>query len=297
MAISKNKKASNGWFILAVIFALTAAITVFFVLDAASKETTYYVVNQDIPARTNITEDLLYPMVTKAGSQPPNTLRLEEIRAGGVYSRFNLIAGDVLSYSNAGELSPVNEGIPEGFVTASFVVAPEDAVAGRVDRHDYIDIISSTETELGLTTKFVLRRVFVLDVNSGVSRDSGADSEAARTGATTLYTVAVSPQDAATLALLRDSPLYVVLTPADVVKNGVNDSNAIISSQADIFDFTRPAHDSGAGTSPDVGGVAVDSDVVDNGSIGEDTSTATPEAPLPEEKPFDSEEEQVVVEE
>ena len=111
MTASKSEKPGNGWFILAVPFisvvlsALTAAITAFFVLDATSNEVTYYVVNQDVPAGTQITEELLYPMVAIAGSQPPITLRLEEIRTGEVFSLFNLTAGDVLSYSNTGDLS------------------------------------------------------------------------------------------------------------------------------------------------------------------------------------------------
>src|SRR5690606_4947985 len=114
-------------------------------------------------------------------------------------------------------------GIPDNFVVASFAAPAESAVAGRIKRGDYVDIISleeDPETEARLA-KYVLRSVLVLDVNSDLARaanveaaeaDTGdpeataSDSAAARSGVPALYTVGVSREDALTLALIADSP-------------------------------------------------------------------------------------------
>lgn len=282
MAFGKNKNTATGqrrapkpsgsdgpsrfqggktWFALAIITALAVVGLVLWILSSVASTTTYYVLNQDVPARTQVTEDMLTPVVTATGGEPRNAIDVNAIAAKPLYTKYALNQGDTLNLSNSGALMPVREGIPEDHVVASFTVPAEYAVAGRVERGNYIDILARDD-ESG-TAKYVLQNVLVTEVNSdlaAVSPDeeaaegeegegSAADTAAARSGIPTVYTVSLTPEDAAKLPLIADSLIYVVLSPAANLDGTVEDRDVTVN-RGDIF-LPGPVGNSGEGTSPD----------------------------------------------
>lgn len=313
MAKSTNRTGAsvlNGgkvWFIVAIAFAVLASGGVFYVINSVAATTTYYVLNRDVSARTLITTEMMTPVTTSLGGQPRNALTVGDVSAAATYSKFELNAGDILSTSNAGALSPITAGVPEDFVVASFQAPPENSVAGRVKRGDYIDIISVGGSDSGEVAKYVLRRVLVLDVNASLASAStaaeptdpnaaAADSAEARTGAPTLYTVALPKQDAVTLALVSSDTLFIVLSSvADAADEDGVDAEAIIRNKGEVY-LPDAVGDSGIGTDNTFGANGDDAEATEEGAATEESAAAptpapsTTTAPLVEEEPTNTDE-------
>lgn len=244
---------------LAVGIALVAVFGALSILGDAAATQTYYVLTRDIPARTQITQDMLEPREAKVGQTPPNAFDAATVTALPVFSKIALKAGDVPSTSNAGELTRITDEVPDNFVAASFSAEPELVVAGKVRTGDHIDVIAINDAgPTGDLAKVVLSHVLVLDVtinpnqiaaaaNGGQEGQNvgqpGPESEAARSGIPSVYTVALNPKDATKLALLRNFDLFVVLSgdvPDDVEVADVTVDQAFaetpVDSSAGTFD-------------------------------------------------------------
>lgn len=264
--LSKSRKnkatskvtGSRTWFIAAITAAILAAIAVFFAVSQVVAQTTYYVLAKDVPARTQITEDMLTPVVTSKGGQPRTALSVANVNAESLYAKTELKQGDVITPSNVGSLEPIQKGIPKDFVVASFVAPAENSVAGKLKRGDYIDVIAVNDGD-AKNSKVALRHVLVLDATndgSTAAEDTGAkesadtpqsESAKVRTGVPTTYTIGVSIQDAAKLAVIKDLKLLVVLSAAD--------TKATDDVTADLGTIMGPGavNDSGKGTDPSFG--------------------------------------------
>lgn len=242
---------------LAVGMALVAVFGALSILGDAAATQTYWVLTRDIPARTQITSDMLEPREAKVGQVPPNGFDQATVMALPVFSKIALSAGDVASASNSGELTRITAEVPDDYVAASFSAEPELVVAGKVRTGDHIDVIATNDDgPTGASTKVVLSHVLVLDVTinpnqiaasanggqeGGAVTQPGPESEAARSGIPSVYTVALSQQDATKLALLRRFDLFVVLS-GNVPSESA--SAAITTDQA----FSETPTDSAAGT-------------------------------------------------
>ena len=260
--LSKSRKnkatskvtGSRTWFIATIAVAILAAIAVFFAVSQVVAQTTYYVLAKDVSARTQITEDMLTPVVTSKGGQPRTALSKANVLSEDIYAKIALKAGDTVTSSNAGGLEPIRKGIPDDFVVASFVAPAETSVAGKLKRGDYIDIIAVNEGD-AKTSKLALRHVLILDATndgSTAAEDTGAgesadtpqaESAKVRTGIPTTYTIGLSIEDAAKLALIQDLKLLVVLSPVDT-----KESDDII---ADLGTVTGPGAVSDSGKDTD----------------------------------------------
>lgn len=255
----KTFSGNKTWFVFAIVAAVAAAGIVFAILSNIVATTTYYVLNKDVPSRSQIVPDMLSPVVASKGSEPRNALSLEDVTFNAVYAKFALNTGDILTVSNTGDLIPLQQGIPDDYVVASFVVDANNAVAGKLATGNYIDIISTSSASDNAIAKYSLRHVLVMDVSSDpgsigenqsgtVDADgnvTASNSDQLRQGVPTLYTVALPQGDAATLALIRDSNLLVVLSPKESDKKFV-DAN-ITKTEGQIYSDT-PVTDSGKGT-------------------------------------------------
>ncbi len=232
-------------FVFAIVAAVASAILVFAIMSAVTSKETYYVLNQDVPARTLITPDMLAPVETSAGSAPQSALGLSDLAEK--YSLYSLSSGDILTSSNVGDQVGLGAGLPENFVLASFIANPSIAAGGNVKRGDYIDIMvvandsAVTGTE-GTAASYVLQRVLVVDATldldsydggesttaDGSSGASGASDSSqssvggtgARSGIPTMFTVGLSPENAAILAVSTKFELFVVLSSAQTVNEG-----------------------------------------------------------------------------
>lgn len=278
---SKNKDKSRKvssifsggktWFVFAILIAVAAAAVVFGVLSQAVATTTYYVLSKDVPANNQILPDMLKAVKTSSGTAPGNAMTVGEVKRTPTYAKYALKAGDIVSPSNTGPLTPLTAGIPEGYTVASFSADAKDAVSGKIATGNYIDVIATSNDSTGSTAKTVLRHVLVVDVaidpsKIGDSQTTTTTTDAAgtaasnatgdksqqsstqdqlREGVPSLYTIALTPQDAVKLALIKDSKLLITLSPAEN-KNGVTPKN-IQESLGNVFG-PDAVGDSGAGT-------------------------------------------------
>lgn len=242
--------------VAAIGAALTTAFVVLVILGTATARTTYYVLNKDVPARTQITPEMLTAVETTIAGAPTVALTPRYVTDNAVFSKVPMQTGDVLSTSTVAPLERIDSDLPAGFVVTSFQVTPENAVAGKVRKGDYIDMIAVNGDDAGATAKVVLHHVLVLDVTVasdtiadaandgqvGAELNPGPESEAVRGGIPAVYTVAVSPLDATKIALVREMNLLVTLS--------ANTTNGSVDAQTqlgNVFDSEKVS-DSGAGT-------------------------------------------------
>lgn len=262
---NRNFAGSKAWFVGAIIAAIIAAALAFIVLSKALSTSTYYVLNTDVPARSQISASMLTPVSASTGTEPRNAISLDDVSYSTIYAKVPLNTGDVLSESNAGDLAPMQEGLPDNFVVASFVADANTAVSGKLQAGNYIDIYatqSGGNTEAGSTgagsTKSVLRHVLITDVSASVadyeSDESETDTTSAqddlRKGIPSVYTVGLSEEDAATLANItgNQDTLFVVLSSKQ--SSAEYQSKDVQTNTGKIFGNTK-VNDSGAGTSSD----------------------------------------------
>jgi Flp pilus assembly protein CpaB len=284
------------WFFFAAIAAVVAAIIIFVLLQAVTATTTYYVLSQDVPARTLITQSLLTPVTTSQGGEPRTALTLGDALGNSTYTKYSLKAGDILTSSNSGSLTPLTKGLPSDFVIASFTASPSVAAGGNVQRGDYVDIYA-TSTADGSTTHMFLQRVLIVDAtidldsasssssssstssttsgsttSSGTDSGTGTDQQSFHTGIPTLFTVGLTQADAAKLAVASSGTykLYVVLSSSQSVKDGAQ-SEDIGAGDSDIT--SGATGDAGFDTDPTFGSGGKK---VTGGTKDGSTSTSTP---------------------
>ena len=112
------------------IIVVVLAIALFFTLSQVLAKEDYYVLKQDVSAKTQISEDMLKKIETAKGSAPQNAISIQQVRQGTVYTRIPLKAGDVLSKSNTGLDLDSTNGIPDDWVVVSFNISSDNAAGG-----------------------------------------------------------------------------------------------------------------------------------------------------------------------
>jgi hypothetical protein len=267
---SKLFSGNKTWFIFAIISAVAAAAIIFGVLSQVVATTTYYVLGQNVAAKSQITPDMLKAVTTSQGGQPRNALDLGQINNAHLVAKYALNAGDIVTQSNTGTFQPLSQGIPADYVVASFSADAKNAVAGKLATGNYIDLIAVNAGNSQSVAKYVLRHVLVMDVStdpstigsnstsSNTKSTTAADGsnpaatpapaqDQLRTGIPSLYTIALPAADAAKLALVKDTPLMVVLSPSSSDKS-FTDQN-IQSTLGDVFSDSAVGN-SGKGTDP-----------------------------------------------
>lgn len=178
---------------------------------------TYYVLNQDVSTKTQIIPEMLDPVVTSEGTAPPNTLTLEDVQEGNLFSQFPLAAGDVLLYSNVSGFTDISTGIPDNYVITSLNVGADNASGGRIHRGVYFDIMVYDDNEGHVFYPFV--NVLALDTTvsmSNASSQGAIDTEEAQAGQVSFYYVGVTPENAAYLELLSqkyNGDIKLLLSP------------------------------------------------------------------------------------
>jgi Flp pilus assembly protein CpaB len=243
--------------VLALFFSLVAGLGALTILGSAADRVPYYVVNQSIAAGVEITPDVILEIQAPADSVPPYAMTLEDIQGSQWFSRIALAGGTVLQKSVVmNDTSALTATLPDGFVLASILVAPEDAAGGRITRGNYVDIaaLSGTDPE-SATAKIVMHRVYVYDVtvsptsiaqaaNSASIEDPNGESKTASpsalySGTPSLYTLAVSPADFAKLALIRKASIYLALSAAKGPQGlDVSESAASLFAPGEVLQST-----------------------------------------------------------
>lgn len=214
---------SNNWVLIALIVAVGIALFIVFAVAATRifQTENYYVLNQDVPTRTQITPDMLDPITASEGTAPAAAIGIEEVQSGEVYTQYPLLAGDILTMSNVGGREDISVGIPDEWVVTNFSVGADDAVGGRIQRGTYFDMMivqGGTKAEGGGAT-YPFVNILALDTTVDLSTASSADAaetEEAHDGQTTQYVVGMSPEDAGKLQHIMEqygSNVKLVLSP------------------------------------------------------------------------------------
>jgi Flp pilus assembly protein CpaB len=245
MAMNNIFKGRWTVWILALTFALLAGFGTLFILSSAAERVNYYVVADNVAARTQITPDMVKTVSAPADAVPANSLSAEEVTSGDFFSKVELSAGTPLTDSVVTDgLNPLSNELPDGYVMASLIVSPEDAAGGRISRGDLVDI-AAVDGDSGVA-KIVLHQVYVLDVavapdtvadsantttDGTAGQQPGPDSAALYGGIPQMYTFAVSRSDMLKLALIRDSQVYLALTSGGDTTSvdETTDSSAVFS--------------------------------------------------------------------
>lgn len=242
-----NKKSvfdgRKMWFLFAAIASAVVAILSFSLISVVTATESYYVLTEDVPARTQITAEILGEVTVARGATPPNALSLSELVNNEVFTLIELQAGDILTSSNTGDLVSLYAGLPDDFVIASFIAQPSAAAGGNIRRGDYIDILAlindptiTESSSVGAT--YALQRVLVIDATVDLDSYDGASEEtvggtgeantgeqiAQRSGIPTLFTVGLTQENAAILAVATQFDLFVVLSSIDSQNGNVNEN-------------------------------------------------------------------------
>jgi len=249
-------------FIAATATGIMAVLVSASILGHAADTGTYYVLNVDVAARTPITNDMLKPVTTSAEGVPQSAFDPIYVSSNEVFAKYALKVNDLVTASNTGPLESISKDLPAGFVVASLAASPENAVAGKIRRGDYIDAYavgapnSATGAGGNTISKLVLHHMLVLDVTvspstitaaagqqAGSNLAPGPESAAARSGIPSLYTVAVTPMDAAKISVIRGKSIFLTLSSNDAGKGPVDVQQGLQK----VFG-SDPVGDSGAGT-------------------------------------------------
>lgn len=202
-------------FLMIIVLAIAVFLGVLKILQGIYTTETYYVLNTDVPTRTKIVPEMLDPVVAAEGQAPQAALGLEAVQSGSLYTKFPLLAGDILTNSNVGGFEDISTGVPDEWVITSFSVSADNAVGGRLQRGYYFDMMVSTDSH----SFYPFINMLVLDTSVSLSNASNANAvntEEAKDGQTTQYTVGASPADAAILQhIMRNhgSDIKLLISP------------------------------------------------------------------------------------
>lgn len=142
-------------------------------LSQALAQETYYILNTDVPSKSQITPSMLNKIETSKGTAPQNALTAAQVETAQVFSRYPLKAGDIVTPSNTGSLQESGVGIPDDWVRTSFVIASENTADGTIGRGDYIDILITEENG---DSRYLFTNILILDTVSE-SESTGQDKD------------------------------------------------------------------------------------------------------------------------
>ena len=240
--IAKPKKNLSLILFLGVLICLICG-GIFFGLSKMFATDTYYVLNADVPAKTQITKALLMPQETAQGTAPKNAVNMDTVQKGNVYAKYPLYQGDVVSTSNAGSITNSYDGIPDNWVVTSVSISADKAVDGGLSKGDYFDIIRVSDEQ----GKYLAIDALVLDVNASTATQS-KETEKSNSGASLVYTIGL-PQELAPAvhaSLLSSDDVHFVRSPiaARYEKRDIEGLDTFVNSES------KPLEDLMKGTDP-----------------------------------------------
>ena len=205
--------------------AATAIIVIsaiiFMTLSSLFSTESYYVLNTNVKAKQQITPEMVEMRETAEGTAPVHALSMEEIQRGGVYSKYPLLAGDVVARSNAGPLSGTPLGIPDDWLVTSFTINSTDAVGGILGKGDYADLLgvkSSDDGGDGGAAQYIFNNLLILEVKFINEELDGEAEGKTVVGEVMHYTVGLPADKVAFLhsALEQYDTIKMIKAPTEV---------------------------------------------------------------------------------
>lgn len=219
----KNKgmgtsKLRNNPLMLGLLAALVAVIFVgsLTFLQAVYRTETYYILNTDVPARTQVTPEMLTPITASEGTAPPNAKTIGDVQSGDLFTKTPLLKGDPLSSSTVGGLEDIASGVPDTWVVTTIQVPDENALGGRIQRGYYFDVMVATKTGSYYPFINVLSMGTPVAIDANTAAAEGVSNSSRKASLTTQYTVAGTPGDMAKLQQVmkaNSADVKLVLSP------------------------------------------------------------------------------------
>lgn len=193
---------------------IVLSLAIFFGLRTAFQTDSYYVLTENVPAKREITSDILEEVVVNKDGVPPTAITKGQVESGGVVSKIPLEKGDILTASNTGVSLDTSAGIPDDWVVTSLNISSNDAVGGQVARGDYFDIIGITDAG----AKYIATNVLALDVSSAQVEQEGKSGTVMNTELQ--YLLGAPPEVAGLIASATNSDVFssikIVLSPRSI---------------------------------------------------------------------------------
>lgn len=156
-----TKPRKNIMVLIGIVIAMVVLSTlIFFGLRQVFQTEDYYILNQNISARTKVTAEMLEKVTTNKGGAPQAAISAAQVEQGDIYSKYPLSAGDILTESNTGLTLDTSSGIPDDWSVTTINIASAKAVGGQVKKGDYFDILVTGEQG----SKFLATDVLALNV-------------------------------------------------------------------------------------------------------------------------------------
>ena len=157
---------------LLVVVSSAVGIVVFagivwFALSQLLATESYYVLNQDVGSKTQVSDSMLTKVETAKGTAPKNAITQAQVLEGNIYTKIPLSAGDILTPSNTGLNIDNSTGIPDGWSVTTFSIPTVSAVNGSITKGQYFDIIGVSDSGIA---KYIASNILALDVDSGISQ-------------------------------------------------------------------------------------------------------------------------------
>lgn len=226
----KKGKISKPILIAVGIAAVLLFVFLLTFLGQQNQTEPYYVVAQDIPAHSKITEDDIQKVEARKGTAP-KSIPLSQIQQGSVYAQYDLLAGDVLSPSNTGGRSNLYDGVSDSWAVTSFTINSSDAVDGNIQRGDYFDILAlgsktvngeaaTEQSNAAITSNqggsYLYYNVLCLYTTAHKTSKTAKDGTTTTTGESTEYFVAMPPKDIAMLqSAMTGLTVKLVMSPRE----------------------------------------------------------------------------------
>lgn len=189
----KPKANLSVLFVGLVIMSILAVIT-FFALRNIMQTETYYIVGTNIPAKTQVHPDMMKPVTVSLGGAPKRAIKLSQVATGTVFTKYPVIAGDILTESNTGVSLDTTTGIPDSWVITSFDISSSQAVGGNINRGDYFDIIGIANDK---GAKYIATNVLALEASNSIKEQQSKDGSNTIMNESIQYIVGMPPDAAA----------------------------------------------------------------------------------------------------
>lgn len=286
---SDKKSLFDGrkmWFFFAAAAAVVSAGVIFSVLSAVSSTASYWMIKDgtEVAARQPITPDMLQQVTVPRESAPKNILSLSEIEAAvatestddDFYALYALTGGDIITNSNVATLNKfANIEIPANSVLASFKANPSDAAGGVVKEGSLIDIAVIYQVGSNYEARYILSKVRVVKATADLDGSNGSEGGVAGSplGAPVLYTVAITPDQAAALAVASRNIIYITVTN-DSMPNVAGKGMSLTDALAGVLSANSSAVVEGTDPNAGVDGTT-DSTTTDSNASTDGTTVDT----------------------
>ncbi|VBB09899.1 flp pilus assembly protein rcpc/cpab [Lucifera butyrica] len=211
------KLSNKGLLGMALLLSLATSVLVYHYLKTVStvpqqKEVSVVVARADIPPRTRIQAGMVKEVRVPEQFVEPNAVH-ELAKVVGVVAREQIMAGEQITERRlviAGKPADFTGMIPSDERAVTVAVTEVTGVAGFVKPGDYVDVLATFDQSIAgeNVTKMILQDILVLATNHDAQASPANVANAGRdkkdAGKTSTVTLAVTPEQAAQLALMDE---------------------------------------------------------------------------------------------